>query len=88
MPATQGRHRLGMSTPAFVVELLKLTRSSPMTRPEIRREMGVAEDTAYEWVAELVAGGLLVERDNRRAPGQRGNVAKAYALSPEWGGRP
>ena len=77
-----------MSTPAFVVEILKLARSGPVTRPEIRREMGIAEDTAYEWVAELVAGGLLVERPNDRTRGGRGKVAQAYSLSPEWGGKP
>lgn len=76
-----------MSTQAFVVELLKLTRMGPVTRPEIRAEMGIAEETAYEWVAELVAGGLLVEREIPRAPGQRGYLAVAYELSPEWGGR-
>ena len=47
--------------------------------------MGWAEMTAYEWVGEWLANGILIEVPSSQS-GQGARKARLFTLSPEWGG--
>lgn len=73
---------------ARMCELFKLLRCCAMSRLEIGEAMGSNDTTVNRWLRELVAHGMLIERQaTERRPGKTaGNPPMLYALSAQWGG--
>ena len=72
---------------ATLVDIIKLTRSAWLTRPQIAKHLGSKPDTVGKWTAEMVAQGLLLERMGERPEGSRGQHPMVYTLAPQWGGQ-
>jgi len=69
-----------------VCELFKLLRVQWRTRTEVARDLGMSASTAGDWVDELAANGMLLERQ-RSGGSSTGPAPAEVCLSPEWGGK-
>ena len=75
------------STPASVMcEVMKVTRSTWVTRLQLAAAIQLGHVATARWVTEMTAHGLLRERDGARG-GKNGPPPKLYSLSTEWGGQ-
>ena len=66
-------------------DLFKLLRLRWMTRGEISEQLPLSINSAYRWVGEMTAQGMLIEREGPKPAA--GFAAKQYTLAPEWGGK-
>lgn len=74
-----------MTKAETVCELFKLLRVQWRTRTEVARDLGMSASTAANWVDELAANGMLLERQ-RSGSTVTGPAPAEFCLSPEWGG--
>lgn len=71
----------------YMTELFKLLRDKWLSVPQVVTELGMYHATAYRWMQELAANGMLRAQKGQRSTGARGGRRPmAYSLAPEWGG--
>lgn len=75
----------GQSISDSFVDMMKLMRTTPLTRAEIANEANVTIDTADSWLRKLQAGGMVCEAGKK--PSGSGRPSRSFAVTKEWGGQ-
>lgn len=73
-----------MTPAARAVEVLKLLRQQPRSFEEIRRELCWSRPTVRQWLAELLAGGLIVKVQGTKPDDRSGPAPMVYEIAPAW----
>ena len=74
------------ATHSVILETLKLLHGQALSRQQIRRQLGFAEDTVHYVCRELEAQGFLVSRPGPDV-GAKGHIPLLFTVAPAWGGK-
>ena len=79
-PMSQRANKLDL-----VCDILKLLRTSALSRPQIQRELGYSQGAIERYTRQLLENGLL-RAWTPEVEGVRGKAARLFAVPPTWGG--
>lgn len=75
----------GQSVADSFIDVMKLMRTTPLTRAEVASEANVTIDTADRWLRKLQAGGMV--HQSGKKPSAGGRPSRAFSVTKEWGGQ-